>query len=145
MRWRHPKARRIIVARSGAGAGVTIAIAEHAVRIDRGCRLIGDADDVDPFSRLHGILKMAADPLAAKGIEDVEADAIGPRRIIGRGLVIHTKNPVLLAFRALAHPVDVVRALKRWKGQHVRAIVFPTPGTEARRTSFSAQTGDPRI
>jgi hypothetical protein len=88
VRWRHPKARRIIVARSGAGAGagVTIAIAEHAVRIDRGCRLIGDADDVDPFSRLHGILKMATDPLAAKAIEDVEADAIGPRRIIGRGL-----------------------------------------------------------
>ena len=27
----------------------------------------------------------------------------------------------------------------------VRAIVFPTPGTEARRSSFSAQTGDPRL
>ena len=27
----------------------------------------------------------------------------------------------------------------------VRAIVFPTPDTEARRPSFSAQTGNPRI
>ena len=38
----------------------------------------------------------------------------------------------------------VERTEFRQFGNRVRAIVFPTPGTEARRSSFSTQTADPR-
>ena len=68
-----------------------------------------------------------------------EFNDIGPAKV-GIG---NSCNPGMIMMpaicRRLREPSSGRSAIR------VRAIVFPTPGTEARRSSFSAQTGDPRI
>jgi len=70
-------------------AAINVALLEPAVPIDVSPFAVGYTHDVDPLTRLDGVLEVTPSPTATSAIEDVKANAIlPPFRVV---LAVHSK------------------------------------------------------
>jgi hypothetical protein len=99
---------------------IRLALFQDTVLIDGAVLSVRYANDVDPFTGLHGFLEITSNPLVALQIENIETDSVWSWWNIGSRVVVDPECPFLLAGFSFAHPMNVSGAFRVRKSKYIR-------------------------